>query len=92
MVILLWGKYKYLRLPMRLCDSPDIFQEKMSELLAGMEFCSAYIDNLPIISRGNFDQHLEHLEHALSQLSEAVLRINVSKSLFCRSEHEYLRY
>jgi Integrase zinc binding domain len=27
------GKYKYLRLPMGLCISPDIFQEVMSELM-----------------------------------------------------------
>ena len=35
-VILPWGKYEYLRLPMGLCNSPDIFQEKMSELMEGL--------------------------------------------------------
>src|SRR5688572_21391744 len=29
-VVLPWGKYEYLRLPIRLCNSFDIFQEKMS--------------------------------------------------------------
>jgi hypothetical protein len=28
-VIFPWGKYEYLRLPMGLCNSPGIFQEKM---------------------------------------------------------------
>jgi len=28
-----WGKYEYQRLPMRLCNSPDIFQEKMGRFL-----------------------------------------------------------
>ena len=37
-VVLPWGKYEYLRLPMGLCNAPDIFQEKMSELMAGLEF------------------------------------------------------
>ena len=37
-IILPWGKYEYLRLPMGLCNSPDIFQEKMSELMQGLEF------------------------------------------------------
>eukprot|EP00957_Ditylum_brightwellii_P133235 10159237-Ditylum_brightwellii.AAC.1 len=32
-IILLWGKYQYLRLPMGLSCAPDIFQEKMSELM-----------------------------------------------------------
>ena len=29
-IVLPWGKYEYQRLPMGLCNSPDIFQEKMS--------------------------------------------------------------
>jgi hypothetical protein len=37
-VVLPWGKYEYLRLPMGLCNSPDIFQETMSELMQGLEF------------------------------------------------------
>jgi hypothetical protein len=41
-VILPWGKYEYLRLPMGLCNSPDIFQEKMSKLMEGLEFARAY--------------------------------------------------
>jgi hypothetical protein len=32
-----WGKYEYQRLPMGLCNSANIFQEKMSELLSGLE-------------------------------------------------------
>jgi phosphoribulokinase len=32
-IVLPWGKYEYLRLPMGLCNSPDIFQEKMSEIM-----------------------------------------------------------
>ena len=32
-VVLPWGKYEYLRLPMGLCNAPDIFQEKMENLI-----------------------------------------------------------
>src|SRR5687768_15749206 len=91
-VVLLWGKYEYLRLPMGLCNSPDIFQEKMSELMVGLEFARAYLDNLLIISKTDFNEHLEHLEHALTQLSEAGLKINASKCSFCQAELEYLGY
>ena len=65
-VVLPWGKYKYLRLPMGLCNSPDIFQEKMSKLMTGLEFARAYLDNLLLITKGNFDKHLEALETALT--------------------------
>ena len=43
-VVLPWGKYEYLKLPMGLCNSPDIFQEKMIELMEGLEFVRAYLD------------------------------------------------
>ena len=86
------GKYEYLRLPMGLCNSPDIFQEKMGELMAGLDFARAYLDDLLIISRGSFDEHLEQLEQALTRLAEAGLKINASKSSLCRGELEYLGY
>ena len=70
-VVLPWGKYEYLRLPMGLCISPDIFQEKMSELMIGLEFARAYLDNFLIISKTDFNEHLEHLEVALNRLSKA---------------------
>ena len=47
---------------MGLCNSPDIFQEKMSKLMTGLEFARAYLDNLLVITKGNFNKHLEALE------------------------------
>src|SRR6478672_6437825 len=91
-VVLPWGKYEYLRLPMGLCNSPDIFQEKMSELMVGLEFARAYLDDLLLISKGDLDVHLDQLEQALTRLSEAGLKINATKSSFCQAELEYLGY
>src|SRR6185369_12661947 len=86
------GKYEYLRLPMGLCNSPDIFQEKMGELMSGLDFARAYLDDLLIISKGSFEEHLDQLEQALTRLAEAGLKINASKSSLCRAELEYLGY
>ena len=36
-IILPWEKYEYLKLPMGLVNSPDIFQEKMGDLFANLE-------------------------------------------------------
>ncbi len=36
-IILPWGKYSYLRLPMGVACCPDIFQTKMSELIGTLE-------------------------------------------------------
>ena len=91
-VVLPWGKYEYLRLPMGLCNSPDIFQEKMSELMQGLEFARAYIDDLLVITTGSFEEHLDHLEQVLTRLNAAGLKVNTTKSFFGRTELEYLGY
>jgi len=79
-VVLPWGKYEYLRLPMGLCNSPDIFQEKMSELMVGLEFARAYIDDLLVVSNGNIDTHLDDLEQVLTRLQESGLRSMLAKA------------
>jgi hypothetical protein len=91
-VVFPWGKYEYLRLPMGLCNSPDIFQERMGDLVAGLEFARAYIDDLLVLSTGNFADHLDKLEQVLTRLQQAGLKINASKSFFVREELEYLGY
>ena len=91
-IVLPWGKYEYNALPMGLCNSPDIFQEKMSELMAGLEFVRTYIDDLLCISAGSFNDHLAKLDQVLQRVQKAGLKINAKKSFFCQPELEYLGY
>ncbi len=91
-IVLPWGKYEYQRLPMGLCNSPDIFQEKMSSLMADLEFVRVYIDDLLVIGKGSWIDHLEQLETVLQRLKEKGLRINARKSSFGKHELEYLGY
>jgi len=89
-VIFPWGKYSYLRLPMGIACAPDIFQEKMSGLMATLEWIKVYLDDLLIITRGNFEDHLDKLRQVLQRLQDAGLRINADKSIFGSDEVEYL--
>jgi transposase InsO family protein len=91
-IVLPWGKYEYQRLPMGLCNSPDIFQEKMGMLMQDLEFVRAYLDDLLVLTKGTFDDHLMCLAKVLDRLREAGLKINVKKSFFARVELEYLGY
>ena len=91
-IILPWGKYEMQRLPMGLCNSPDIFQEKMSELFFDLEFVRCYIDDLLVITKGSFEHHLNELQTVLTRLRAAGLKVNATKSFFARSELEYLGY
>jgi hypothetical protein len=91
-IVLPWGKYEYQRLPMGLCNSPDVFQEKMSSLMADLEFVRAYIDDLLIITKNSFQDHLEKLTQVLMRLKAAGLKVNANKSFFAREQLEYLGY
>ena len=87
------GKYEYLRLPIGLSNSPDIFQEKMSELMDGLEFAKAYLDDLlAITNETSFETHLQHLEKVLTRLAEAGLKVCADKSSFCQHKLKYLEY
>lgn len=91
-IILPFGKFEYQRLPQGVCNGPDIFQEKIAELFDGMDFVRAYIDDLLVLTKGDFEDHLEKLEEVLLRLEEAGLKVNAPKSFFARSEIEYLGY
>ena len=78
-VLLLFGKYEYQRLLMGLCNSPDIFQEKMSKLMCDLEYVRTYIDVVIAITTGDWDDHLEKLKEILKRLADAGLQVNAKK-------------
>ena len=77
---------------MGLCNSPDIFQDKMNELFNGLEYVRAYIDDLLIISNGNFEDHLNKVKIVLNKLKAAGFKINAEKSFFAKDNLEYLDF
>ena len=91
-IIFPWGKYSYKRLPMGVAGSPDIFQAKMLELMAALEFVRTYLDDLLCITKGSLEDHLEKLRLVLTRLQDAGLKVNAKKSNFCAHETEYLGY
>ena len=60
MIILPWIKYRHKHLPMRVSKYPNIIQEKINEMFRQFEFVRAYIDNLLIIIRGDWSDHLKN--------------------------------
>jgi transposase InsO family protein len=91
-IILPWGKYSYVRLPMGLSVSPDIYQEKMASLFEDMAEVKVYIDDILIITKGSFHDHLSRLEEVFRRLLRARLQLNVMKCSFCALETEYLGF
>jgi hypothetical protein len=48
---------------MGLACSPDIYQEKMSELFIDMTFVIVYQDDILVLTSGSFDDHLRQLSN-----------------------------
>jgi hypothetical protein len=91
-IIFPWGKYSYKKQTMGIAGSPNIFLEKMSDLMATLEFVWTYLDDLLIITKESLEDHLEKLSLVLTRLQEVGLKINSDKSNFCTLETEYLGY
>jgi hypothetical protein len=67
-----FSKYSYLRLPMGMSGSADIFKSEMMDLMESLEY-GAYIDDQLCITRGPLDNHLDKLEEVLKRLRNAGL-------------------
>jgi len=89
-IVLPFGKYEYQAIPMGLCNSPDIFQEKMSEPMDGLAFVRTHIDGLLCLTKGTFSDHLKKVELVPQRLQKEGLKVNVTKSFFARSQLEHL--
>jgi hypothetical protein len=87
-----WGKYECQCLPMGLCNSPDIFQEKMNDLLDGLDTVRVYIDDILHLTKGTWEDHLDGLEEVFCHLQKAGLKANAKKSNFGAHEMECLGY
>ena len=77
---------------MGLCNSPDIFQEKMSELFVGLDTVCVYIDELLHVTKGSWTEHLSILEEISTRLQKAGLKVNASKYCFGAHKCDYLGY
>ena len=91
-IVTQWGKYEYQQLPMGLCNSPDIFQENMSELFVVLDTVRVYIDDLLHVTKGSWTEHLTFLEEIFTRLQKAGLKVNASKSCFGAHKFDYLGY
>ena len=77
---------------MGLCNSPDIFQEKMSELFIGLDTVHVYIDDLLHVTKGSWTEHLSILEEMFTRLQKAGLKVNARNNFFGAHKFDYLGY
>ena len=76
-MILPWGKYQYLRLPMGIANSPDVFQSIMMDILGELEYTRTYIDDILVTTNGTYEDHLEKLHEVLMRLENTGFRLSL---------------
>ena len=77
---------------MGFAGSADIFQAKMGNLMASLQYVWAYINDLLIITKESIGDHLAKLEAVFIRLQDVGLKVNAAKLFFCMAETKYLGY
>ena len=67
---------------MGLCNSPNIFQEKIPELIVSLDTVRVYIDDLLHVAKGSWIEHITFLEDMFTHLQKAGLKVKSIKSCF----------
>ena len=64
------------------CQINKNFQQKMYDLFHGFKFICAYIDDLLILTKRDWTDHLHKFELMLNKLKKERLEFNIEKSFF----------
>lgn len=84
-----FGRYKYLRLPMGLSSSPEVWQRTMEHVFEGIEGVAVIMDDLLIWGKDK-QQHTNHLKKALERAREFNIKLNRKKAKVEVTEVKYI--
>ena len=83
-----FGLFEFLRMLLGLRNAAQTFQRFMDEVLRGLAFVYAYIDDVLIVSSSEAE-HLANLDILFNRLSEYGIVINPSKCIFGAASLEF---
>ena len=85
----LFGKYKYIKVPLGLRQAPAYFQELMIGVIKDFSFIIYYLDNIIIFSR-MAQEHLSHIKQVFEKFRNAQLPMKLSKCHFFTKEIRHI--
>lgn len=86
-----FGLFEYIRMPFGLRNAAQSCQRFVHQVVIGLDFCFAYMDDFLIASR-NKEEHEKHLRQLFKRLDEYGVIINPGKCEFGKSQIEFLGY
>ena len=76
-----FGLYEFVRMPFGLRNAAQTFQRFIDQVLRGLPFCYAYIDDV-LIASPTPEEHKKHLHTIFNRLREFGIIINPTKCVF----------
>lgn len=86
-----FGLFEFQFMTFGLRNAAQTFQRFMDEVLQGLDFCYAYIDDI-LVASASPEEHLQHLETVFQRLREYGVVINPMKCVFGQPEVKFLGY
>ena len=83
------GLYKYNVMPFGLRNTPATFQRLMNQVVAGLDGCTVYLDDVVIYS-DTWSEHIQRIRALLDKLVWAGLTVNLAKCEFAKATVTYL--
>jgi hypothetical protein len=84
-----FGRYEFNKLPFGISSAPELFQKRMSKILAGLEVVVCQIDDVLIYGQ-DWAEHNKRLYAALDRIRKSGATLNADKCEFRRTSIKYL--
>ena len=88
-VVTPFGLFEFLRMQFGLRNAAQTFQRFIDQVLRGLHFCYAYIDDL-LIASANPEEHQRHIRQVFQRLSDYGVVINPTKCHFGAAALQFL--
>lgn len=83
------GLYSYSRMSFGLRNAPSTFQRLMNRVVAGLEGCAVYLDDV-VCYADTWGDHLARIRALFQRLVAATLTVNLAKCEFAQATVVYL--
>ncbi|CAH8550920.1 unnamed protein product [Dicrocoelium dendriticum] len=84
-----FGLFEFVRMPFGLRNAAQTFQRFIDQVLRGLDFVFAYIDDI-LVASSNHEEHLSHLRQIFERFDHYGVTINVDKCVFGQSSVDFL--